>query len=154
MVPKPSVELAIADAFKDSHLNSVCEKLSQEVYHLFKRATLRWRLFKRQAIIEGISIRKYKRPSGTRWVEHQRQYLESHDHNLRILVAFLGQQISSHSLFHDFLLSGDIEEAKKRVLGEFKSIFDGLRKSLQSRLGPIMQEAVFSAIVSEDRLTT
>ena len=56
--PSHWLELAIADAFKHSHLNSVCEKLSQEVYHLFKRAMLRWRLFKRQAIIEGISIRK------------------------------------------------------------------------------------------------
>ncbi len=93
--PSHRLELAIADAFKDSHLNSVREKLSQEVYHLVKRATLRWRLFKRQAIIEGISIRKYKRPSGTRWVEHQRQYLESHNHNLRILMAFLDQQISA-----------------------------------------------------------
>ena len=53
---------------------------------------------------------------------------------------------NSHSLFHDFLSSGDIEEAKKRVLGEFKSIVDGLHKSLQSRLGPIMRKAVFSAI--------
>ena len=56
---------------------------------------LPWRLFKCQAIIEGISKRKYKRPSGTRWVEHQRQYLESHNHNLPILMAFLDQQISA-----------------------------------------------------------
>ena len=53
---------------------------------------------------------------------------------------------NSHSLFHDFLMSGNIEGAKERVLGEFKSIVDGLHKSLQSRLGPIMQEAVFAAI--------
>ena len=53
---------------------------------------------------------------------------------------------NSHYLFHDFLLSGDNKEAKKRVLGEFKAIVDGLHKSLQSRLSPIMQEAVFSAI--------
>ena len=52
--PSHRLELAIADAFKDSHLNSVCEKLSQEVYHLFKQATLRWRLFKRQVMINGI----------------------------------------------------------------------------------------------------
>ena len=53
---------------------------------------------------------------------------------------------NSHSLFHDFLMSGNIEGAKERVLGEFKSIVDSLHKSLQSRLGPIMQEAVFAAI--------
>ena len=57
--PSHWLELTIADAFKESHLNAVCQQLCQEVYHLFKRAMLlHWRLFKRQAIIEGVSKRK------------------------------------------------------------------------------------------------
>ena len=33
---------------------------------------------------------------------------------------------NSHSLFHNFLMSGNIKGAKERVLGKFKSIVDGL----------------------------
>ena len=45
--PSHRLELAIGDAFKTSALNHVCEKGCADVYYLFKRATLRWRLFKK-----------------------------------------------------------------------------------------------------------
>ena len=59
----------------------------------FKRATLRWRLFKRQANFVGINRKKYKCPSGTRWVEHKVDNLASHNHNLHILIGFFSPQI-------------------------------------------------------------
>ena len=42
-----------------------------------------------------IQYRKYKRPEGTRWVEHQIAGLYSHLHNLPILLGFLNQQIAN-----------------------------------------------------------
>ena len=95
MVPKSSFLVSYWRCiFKASTFNRTCEKGCSDVYYLFKRATLRWRLFKRQALIEGKPKRRYKRPSGTRWVEHQVQNLDSHNYNLSILIAFLNQQIS------------------------------------------------------------
>lgn len=49
LCPSHKVELAIGDAFKLSELNSQCQEDVKNVYHLFKKATLRWRLFKQQA---------------------------------------------------------------------------------------------------------
>ena len=63
------------------------------IYYLLKRATLRWHLFKRQTNFVGINQKKYMRPSGTRWVEHQLDNLASHNHNLPILMGFFNQQI-------------------------------------------------------------
>ena len=78
--PSHRLELAIRDAFKESDFNNTCEKDLTDVYYLFKRATLRWRLFKRQAVFMGIKNWKYKRPAGTRWVEHQAANINSHSH--------------------------------------------------------------------------
>ena len=266
--PSHRLELAVGDAFEDSQLNSDCEKACRDVYYLFKRATLRWRLFKQQALIENLQKRKYKRPAGTRWVEHQVANLESHNHNLRILIAFLDQQISEpynssitkvkptleglrsdichtdrilfnfvkqdilaiirplskilqendlimpslvsnckrlisvfgkleklfdregidafsnveifpatsnillnlhqtedvveirpttrsatrknpnniHSLYYDFLLSGEIKSAETRVLEEMKSITKKLKEVLTTRLGPLLEDEIFVAI--------
>ena len=59
----------------------------------FKKATLRWCLFKRQANFVGINQKKCKRPSRTRWVEHQVDNLASHNYNLAIVIRFFNQQI-------------------------------------------------------------
>ena len=266
--PSHRLELAVRDAFKESDLNSDCENSCKEVYYLFKRATLRWRLFKRQAAIKGLEKRKYKRPSGTRWVEHQYANLESNNHNLPILIAFLDQQIAEpynqsikkvkatleglrsdlcrtdriifnyvkqdilaiirplskvlqendmilpslvtnckrsisvirklerllqrdgaevfsnadifpttskllslhlhqteetvnirtttrsatrrnphniHSLYHDFLLDEDIDDAKSQVFEELTTICSALKIALQSRIGPIIEDEIFAA---------
>ena len=47
----------------------------------FKQVDLRWRLIKCQTHFQGIEYIKYKKPSGTRWVEHQAEALKSHFHN-------------------------------------------------------------------------
>ena len=92
--PAHCLELGIKDAFHSSAFNSKCEETSNSVYYLFKKATLRWRLFKRQASFLSLPIKKYKRPNGTRWVEHQVDYLQSYNFNLPVFIAFLNQQIS------------------------------------------------------------
>ena len=52
LCPNHKIELGIHDAFNISSLNTYSEKNLIDVYYLFKRANLRWRLFKRQAIFQ------------------------------------------------------------------------------------------------------
>ena len=77
LCPAHKLELIMHDAFKTVPLNTKCENDSVNIYHFFKRANLKWRLFKRQAIFMGQKLFKYKRPSGTRWVKHQVDVLDS-----------------------------------------------------------------------------
>ena len=65
------------------------------MFYLFWRAHLRWRLFKRQAVFEGIRHLRFKRPEATRWVEHQKDALKSYLHNLLVLIGFCNNQIIS-----------------------------------------------------------
>ena len=95
LCPNHKVELAIHDAFNESAMNKKSEKDLSDIYYLYKRANLRWRLFKRQAIFQGVNYEQYKRPIGTRWVEHQADALKSHLKNLPVLIGFCNQQISS-----------------------------------------------------------
>ena len=69
LCPAHKLELAIHNAFKTVPLNTKCENDSVNIYYFFKRGNLKWRLFQRQAIFMGQKLFKYKRPSGTRWVE-------------------------------------------------------------------------------------
>ena len=92
LCPAHKLELAIHDAFKTVPLNAECEKDSVNIYYYFKRANLKWRLFKRQAIFMEHKLFKYKRPTGTRWVEHQMDALESSFKNLPIFLGFANQQ--------------------------------------------------------------
>ena len=66
----------------------------QSVYQLFKKANLRWRLFKQQGRSTETSFLRYKRPIGTRWTEHQAVSLHSCNANLPLLIAYLNNQIA------------------------------------------------------------
>ena len=88
-------ELALNDAFQISKLNENSENSYTDIYYFFKCSLLRWRLFKRQSIFMELPRRKYKQLSGTRWVEHRIEALDSHLINLPILIGFCDQQISS-----------------------------------------------------------
>lgn len=95
LCPAHKLELAIKDAFSISALNTTSQKDLSDTYYLFKKANLKWRLMKRQASFMGCTIQRYKRESGTRWVEHQASSIKSYIHNLVILIGFLNHQISS-----------------------------------------------------------
>ena len=94
LCPSHKVELALKDAFKESTLNDRCDEDLRITYYLFKKAYLRWRLFKRQSRFMAHSYIRYKRPAGTRWTEHQVDALTSYNHNLPVFIAFANQQIS------------------------------------------------------------
>ena len=68
------------------------EKDYIEIYFL-KKSPLQWHLFKQQSLYMGLDKKHCKRLSGTRWFEHRIAALESHLHNLPILIGFCDQQI-------------------------------------------------------------
>ena len=94
LCPAHKLELGIHDAFKTVPLNTKCENDSVNIYYFFKRANLKWRLFKRQAVFMGQKLFKYKQPTRTCWVRHQVDALESSIKNLPIFLGFANQQIS------------------------------------------------------------
>ena len=95
LCPAHKTELAIKDAFENLDLNNNCNKDYVNVYHLFKKANLLWRLFKCHTHFQGIEYIKYKRPSGTQWVEHQVAALKSHIHNFPVFIRFCNIQIAN-----------------------------------------------------------
>ena len=94
LCPAHKIELAISNSFKESTLNNMCSQNYVNIFYLFQQVNLWWRLFKRQAVFEGIKHLSFKR-SGTRWVEHQRDGLKSHLHNLVVPIGFCNNQFGS-----------------------------------------------------------
>ena len=91
--PTHKIELAIENAFDLSALNNDCNTDYVNIFYLFKKANLRWRLSKRQSILEGILYIHYKWPSSTCCVEHQSAELNLHISNLPIFIGFCNNQI-------------------------------------------------------------
>ena len=60
LFPAHKLELAMHDAFKTVPLNTKCENDSVNIYYFFKRANLKPRLFKRQAIFMGQNFSSIK----------------------------------------------------------------------------------------------
>ena len=92
--PAHKIELAMKNAFERLDLNNNCNKDYVNVYYLFKKANLRWSLFKHQAHFHGIEYIKYKRLRGTWWVEHQAA-LKSHINNFPVFIGFCNNQITN-----------------------------------------------------------
>ena len=87
-------ELALHDAFNLSSINEAVEEQLVSAYYLFKRANLKWRLFKRHTVIVGKPHHHFKRPGGTRWVAHQVQAFDTYLYKLSTFLGFLNNQIS------------------------------------------------------------
>lgn len=93
--PNHGFELAVRDAFKLSEIEEEAAGDLLTNHKLFKGATLRWRLFKRQSNAIGLPYKRYKRPNGTRWTEHQAAAIAVYLHNLPILIGFCNDQITN-----------------------------------------------------------
>ena len=59
LCPSHKFELALHNAFKIFELNSDCEEEYRDIYYLFRKATLKWRLFKWQALFLGMIYLRY-----------------------------------------------------------------------------------------------
>ena len=69
LCPSHKSELSI-NVFGSFVLSNNTEKDYIEIYYCLKKSSLRWRLFKWQSLYMGLDKKRYKRLSGTRWVEH------------------------------------------------------------------------------------
>ena len=110
-------ELSINDAFGSSVLSNNTEKDDIEIYYFLKKSPLRWHLFKWQSLYMGLDKKHCKRLSGTRWVEHRVAALESHLHNLPILIGFCDQQI---------------KQPHNQTMKKLFRVLEGIRKNIAS----------------------
>ena len=147
-------ELALNDAFQISKLNENSENSYTDIYYFFKRSLLRWGLFKRQSIFMELPRRKYKQLSGTRWVEHRIEALDSHLINLPILIGFCDQQISSSHNSTIKKLKSKLEGVRKSVTSVMALIFNPVKSDVLEvvrLMSKILQETL---LLSPTLLTT
>ena len=76
-----------------SVLNNDCNTNYVNIFSLFKKANIRWRLFNRQSIFEEIFYIRYKGSRGTHWVKHQSAALNLLINNLLVFIGFCNNQI-------------------------------------------------------------
>ena len=101
-----------------------------------------------------LTKRKYKWLSGTRWVEHRIEALDSHVINLPILIGFCDQQISS-------LHSNTIKKLKSKLGGVRKSvtsvttlIFNSVKLDVLEVVWPMNKILQETLLLSPTLLTT
>ena len=88
-------ELAVKDAFKDKELDKKAQEQLSSEFYLFKKATLKWQLFKKYGKITGQEALPCKRGQGTRWVTHQLAAIDVHIRNLATMLAFTNEPIET-----------------------------------------------------------
>ena len=152
--PSHKFELALNDAFQISKLNENSENSYTDIYYFFKRSPLRWRIFKRQSIFMELSRRKYKRPSGTRWVEHRIEALDSHLIDLPILIGFCDQQISSPHNNTIKKLKSKLEGVQKSVTSVMALIFNSVKLDVLEVVRPMSKILQETSLLSPTLLTT
>ena len=97
----------------------------------------------RQSIFMELPRRKSKWLSGTRWVEHRIEALDSHLINLPILIGFCDQQISSPHNNTIKKLKSKLEGVRKSVTSVTALIFNSVKLDVLEVLWPmskILQE--------------
>ena len=85
----------VKDTFKTSNFNEEVQKDLNDTFYFFHKANLKWHLMKRQAQFMGFPVRRFKRDSGTRWVEHQVIATSVYLNNLPVTAGFFNHQITS-----------------------------------------------------------
>ena len=83
------LELAIHNAFKVSDMNEDAAEQLESCYYLFKKANLKWRLYKKHSIVIGKKYRRFKCPSGRCWVAHQTDALDMYLYSLSTPLGYL-----------------------------------------------------------------
>ena len=130
------IELAIENAFELSALNNHCNTDYINIFYLFKKANLRWRLFKRWSIFEGIPHIHYKQPGCTCWVKHQSAALNSHI-NLPVFIGFCKNQILRPHNAQIKKVKSKLEGYKNDVCETKKVIFEAIKLDILCLLEPV-----------------
>ena len=110
-------------------MNSQCQEDVTNVYYLFNKAPLRWRLFKHQAQCNEIPYLRYKRPTGTRWTEHQTAALKSYNTNLALLIGYCNNQIAD-----------PYNDSVKKVVPKLQGILGNITKTSHILFNAIKQD--------------
>ena len=153
LCPAHKIELAMHDAFKKLQINTDVEKDCINIYYFFKRANLKWRLFKRQSEFMNIPLVRYKRPTGTRWVEHQVDALDSTLKNLPIFLGFANVQITNP-------YNKQMKDAKARLQGYLKDnsqivriVSNCIKKDILTTLQPVSKVLQDSELILPQLIT-
>ena len=152
--PSHKFELALNDTFQISTLNENSEKSYTDTYYFFKHSQLHWQLFKRQSIFMELPRRKHKWLSGTRWVEHRIEALDSHLINLPILIGFCDQQISSPHNNTIKKLKSKPEGVRKNVTSMMDLIFNSVKLYVLEVARPMSKILQETSLLSPTFLTT
>ena len=154
LCPSHKFQLSINDAFGSSVLNNNTEKDYIEIYYFFNKSPLRWCLFKWQSLYMGLDKKHYKRLSGTRWVEHRIAALESHLHNLPILIGFCDQQIKQPHNQTTKKLVPVLEGIHKNITSMKSLLFNSMNLDILNLLQPMRKILQDTLLLSRTFITT
>ena len=108
----------------------------------------------RQSIFMELPRRKSKWLSGTRWVEHRIEALDSHLINLPILIGFCDQQISSPHNSTIKKLKSKLEGVRKGVTSVTALIFNSVKLDVLEVVRPMSKILQETSLLSPTLLTT
>ena len=115
---------------------------------------MRWCLFKRQNLYMGLDKKCYKRLSGTRWIEHRITALESHLHNLPILIGFCDQQIKQPHNQTMKKLVPVLEGIHKNITSMKSLLFNSVKLDILNLLQPMSKILQDMLLLSPTFITT
>ena len=101
----------------------------------------------------GINQKKYRRPSGTRWVEHQVDNLASHNHNLPILIGFFNQHIIAPHNENIRKIKDSFTCHKNDATNLDYIIFNGAKEDILAILRPLSKSFLENALLLPSLLT-
>ena len=104
---------------------------------MLKKANLCWRLFKCQIHFQGIEYIKYKRPSGTHWLEHQLAALKSHIHNLPVFIRFCNNQVTNSDNNQIKNIKSKLEGFKDDICETKHLVFEAVKFDVWQSLSPV-----------------
>ena len=94
-------------------------------------------MFKQQTHFQGIEYRKYKRPSGTQWVEHQVAALKVHIHNFPVLIGFCNNQITNPHNNRIKKIKTELEGFKDDVCETKHLVFEAVKFDVLQIFSPV-----------------
>ena len=153
LCPSHKFELSI-NVFGSSALSNNTEKDYIEIYYFFKKSPLQWCLFKRQSLYMGLDKKCYKRLSGKRWVGHRIAALESHLHNLQILIGFCDQQIKQPHNQTMKKLVPVLEGICKNIASTKSLLFNSVKLDILNLLQPMSKIIQDTSLLSPTFITT
>ena len=150
----PQVRVSIKWCFSNLKTEWKFRKQLHKYILVFKCSPLHWQLFKRQSIFMELPRRKYKWLSGTRWVEHWTEALDSHLINLPILIRFCDQQISSPHSNTIKKLKSKLEGVRKSMTSVMTLIFNSVKLDILQVVWPMSKILQETSLLSPTLLAT